>query len=116
MSTEAGSATCTSRAARSMQRRAQALEKSLLRDFVSDVEELVKRVVDIPGVDLAAVRNRVAAAIAGVREAVENRADSVRSGARAGAGVADEYVRGYPWAAVGVAIGVGVLLGLSSRR
>jgi len=25
-------------------------------------------------------------------------------------------VRGYPWAAVGVAIGVGLLLGFSSRR
>ena len=29
---------------------------------------------------------------------------------------ADEYVRGYPWAAVGVAIGIGLLLGFSSRR
>ena len=46
----------------------------------------------------------------------ESGADSVRSTTRAGADAADEYVRGYPWAAVGVAIGVGLLLGFSSRR
>jgi len=106
----------TARTARSMQRRAKALEKSLMRDFISDVEELLKKVVDVPGVDLAAVRNKVAGALAGAREVVENGADSVRSGTRAGVGAADEYVRGYPWAAVGVAIGLGVLLGFSSRR
>lgn len=101
---------------RAKQRRGRALEKSLMRDFVSDVEELVKKVVDVPGVDLATVRDRVAGAIAGARDAVESGADSVRSGARVGTAAADQYVRGYPWAAVGVAIGIGVLLGFSSRR
>lgn len=103
-------------AARAKQRRAKALEKSLMRDFVSDVDELLRKVVDVPGVDLAAVRNRVAGAIADARGVVENGADSVRSGARVGTAAADQYVRGYPWAAVGVAIGIGVLLGFSSRR
>ena len=106
----------TRRGARSAQRRAKALEKSLMRDFISDVEDLLKKIVDVPGVDLAAVRNKVAGAIAGAREAVETGADSVRSTARSGADAADEYVRGYPWAAVGVAIGIGLLLGFSSRR
>jgi ElaB/YqjD/DUF883 family membrane-anchored ribosome-binding protein len=101
---------------RTKKRRAKALEKSLMRDFVSDVEELVKKVVDVPGVDLATVRDRVSGAIAGARDAVENGADSVRNGARAGTAAADEYVRGYPWAAVGIAIGLGVLLGFTSRR
>ena len=87
-----------------------------MRDFISDVEELVKKVVDVPGVDLATVRNKVGGAIAGARAVVESGADSVRSTTRAGADAADEYVRGYPWAAVGVAIGVGLLLGFSSRR
>ena len=105
---------------RTKQRRAKALEKTLMRDFVSDVEELVKKVVDIPGVDLATVRDRVSGAIADARGAiegaVENGANSVRSGARVGTATANRYVRGYPWAAVGVAIGIGVLLGFSSRR
>ena len=104
------------RTARTAHRRAKALEKSLMRDFVSDVEELVRKVMDVPGVDLATVRNKVAGTIADARAAVENGTESVRSTTRAGAEVADEYVRGYPWAAVGVAIGIGVLLGFSSRR
>ena len=106
----------TRRSARSATRRAKALEKSLMRDFVTDVEELVRKVVDVPGVDLAAVRNKVAGALSGAREVVESGTDTVRSKTRAGADVADEYVRGYPWAAVGVAIGIGLLLGFSSRR
>jgi ElaB/YqjD/DUF883 family membrane-anchored ribosome-binding protein len=104
------------RSARATQRRTKALEKSLMHDFVSDVEELVKKVTDIPGVDLATVRNKVAGAIAGARESVENATDTVRSTTRAGVETADEYVRGYPWAAMGVAIGIGLLLGFSSRR
>ena len=106
----------TRRSARSAHRRAKALEKSLMRDFVTDVEDLVRRVMDVPGVDLAAVRNKVAGALAGARQAVESGTDTVRSTTRAGAEVADDYVRGYPWAAVGVAIGIGLLLGFSSRR
>ena len=106
----------TRRSARSATRRAKALEKSLMRDFVTDVEELVRKVVDVPGVDLEAVRNKVAGALVGAREVVESGTDTVRNKTRAGAEVADEYVRGYPWAAVGVAIGIGLLLGFSSRR
>lgn len=102
--------------ARAKQRRSKALEKSLMHDFVSDVEELVKKVVDVPGVDLATVRNRVAGAIEGARDTVENGAVSVRKNARVGTAAADRYVRSYPWAAVGVAIGIGALLGFSSRR
>jgi ElaB/YqjD/DUF883 family membrane-anchored ribosome-binding protein len=36
--------------------------------------------------------------------------------ARELAGEADEYVRGNPWAAVGIAAGVGVMLGLLLSR
>lgn len=104
------------RSARATQRRTKALEKSLMHDFVSDVEELVKKVTDIPGVDLATVRDKVSGAIAGARQSLENGTDSVRNTTRAGVSTADEYVRGYPWAAVGVAVGIGLLLGFSSRR
>jgi len=104
MSTAVESKRVARTAQRRTQRRTKALEKSLMHDFVSDVEELVKKVTDIPGVDLATVRNKVAGAIAGARESVENGSDTVRSTTRAGVETANEYVRGYPWAAVGVAI------------
>jgi ElaB/YqjD/DUF883 family membrane-anchored ribosome-binding protein len=91
-------------------------ERGLLRHFVDDVEELVKSVVDVPGVDLAAVRGRVSGALEDARAAVESGAETVRDSAHAGADAADEYVRGHPWVAVGVAIGIGILLGFSTRR
>jgi ElaB/YqjD/DUF883 family membrane-anchored ribosome-binding protein len=103
------------RAGRSASARYKA-ERSLLRHFVDDVEQLVKSVVDVPGVDLAAVRGRVAGAIEDARAAVESGAETVRDSAYAGADAADEYVRGHPWAAIGVAIGIGILLGYSTRR
>ena len=90
-------------------------QRSLLRHFVDDVEELVKS-VDVPGVDLAAVRGRVSGAIDDARAAVESGAETVRDSAQASADAADEYVRGHPWAAVGVAVGIGILLGFSTRR
>ena len=88
-----------------------------MRDFVTDVEELVRKVVDVPGRgSRCRAQQGGGRDNQGAREVVENGTDSVRSETRAGADVADEYVRGYPWAAVGVAIGIGVLLGFSSRR
>jgi ElaB/YqjD/DUF883 family membrane-anchored ribosome-binding protein len=82
-----------------------------MQDFVSDVEDLLEKLIDVPeGQDLAMVRNKVAGAIAGVREAVETRAVMVRDSARVGADTANVYVRENPWAAIGIAFGVGVLL------
>jgi len=106
----------TDSSVRLTRRRAQALKKKLMRDFVNDVEDLLDKVVDVPDADVATVRKKVADAIAGAREAVESGAISVRDSARVGANVAHGYLQEYPWAALGIAFGVGVLVGLSSRR
>src|SRR5262245_15324178 len=98
---------------RSTRRRANALKKRLIRDFVSDVEELLDNIIDVPDDDLETLRDKVAGAIVGTREAVESSAVALRKRTRAGASAADEFFQENPWLALGVAFSLGVALGFS---
>lgn len=92
-----------------------------LRAFLTDVEELVKRVGNIADADVARVRSRVASALGEAKRAAGESAETLRERARVAAGQADEYVHERPWTAIGLAAAVGVIVGVgitavSSRR
>ncbi|MBC7984090.1 MAG: DUF883 domain-containing protein [Candidatus Obscuribacterales bacterium] len=88
-----------------------------LKNFVSDVEDVVKRVADVSDADIARVRTKIQAALTSAKDSLTNGATNAKQYAKDAAGSTDEYVRASPWQAVGVAALVGLSIGfLVSRR
>ena len=92
-----------------------------LRDFLADVEDLVKRVGNVSDADVARARSKVVSALGDVRRLAGDTSDSIRERARAAAEQADDYVRERPWQSIGLAAAIGRIVGVgvtavSSRR
>jgi ElaB protein len=92
-----------------------------LRAFISDVEDLVKRVGNVSDADVARARAKVSGALGDVRRLTSDASDSLRERAREAATQADEYVHDRPWTAIGLAAAIGLIIGVgvtavSSRR
>lgn len=87
-----------------------------LRMVVSDAEELVKATAGQAGEKVGNARARaedsIRAAKARIAEAGHEAAEHTRDAAKA----ADDYVRENPWAVVGIAAGVGILIGVLINR
>lgn len=84
-----------------------------LQAFLADVEDLVKRVAGISDADIARARVKVANALNDVRHVAADTADSVRERARVAMDVTNDYVRDRPWTVVGLAAGLGLIIGAS---
>lgn len=87
-----------------------------LKVVVADAEELLRATASQAGEKVSAARERVQASLANARvklvEAERVLVDRTRQAAK----VTDEYVRENPWQAVGIAAGVGFLIGLLINR
>ncbi|OGA69507.1 MAG: hypothetical protein A3G83_01265 [Betaproteobacteria bacterium RIFCSPLOWO2_12_FULL_68_20] len=88
-----------------------------LKVLVGDTEDLLRATASQAGEKVAAARERIQASLASAKaklgEAERVMLDSTKQAAR----VTDEYVHQHPWTAVGIAAGIGLLLGvLISRR
>jgi len=77
--------------------------------LVADVEELIKATAAQSGEKIAAARARL-------RVALEYAKDRVVLRTKETANVADQYVHQNPWKAVGVSAGLGLLFGLLIGR
>ena len=84
-----------------------------LQAFLSDVEDLVKRVANISDADIARVRVRVANALSDMRRVAAETADSFRDRARVAVDATNDYVRDRPWTVVGLAAALGLVVGVS---
>ena len=94
-------------------------KEKLLSDFkvlVGDAEELLKATTNQAGEKVSAARQRIEQSLEqGKRtlaEAENMLADKTKEAAKA----AELYVRENPWNAVGIAAGIGLVLGLLIRR
>jgi len=104
-----------------MQSRAQA--NALGRDVqnvVSEAQDLLKTVKDEGASKIDEMKSKVATQYDAAREKFGEIQTTVQEGAKQAMTTTDEYVRSNPWRAVGIAAGVGALVGflaaLSSRR
>jgi ElaB/YqjD/DUF883 family membrane-anchored ribosome-binding protein len=87
------------------------------RDFLADVEDLIKATTSLTGDELARARARLNERVSEARESVEALGAEVDQGARRGAAVTDTFVHDQPWKAIGVGAAVGVVFGfLLARR
>lgn len=95
---------------------AQSTIKGEMRDFVADVEDLVKKVAHVTDADVTKIRVKVQDALGNARQAVEQGAKSVRDRTNTAASATNNYVRERPWTAIGIATAIGILVGFKASR
>ncbi len=93
--------------------------EKLLRDLqtvVDDAEALLQATAAQTGERVDGIRARAQASLKQAKTRLLEAEDEALEQVRAAAATADEYVHENPWQAVGVAAGVGLLLGLLLSR
>lgn len=88
------------------------------RNLVADVEDLIKKVARVDDAEIAEMRQRVEQTLSRAKSATTEGIANVRGVARDATRATDEYVHESPWAAVGLAAAVGVVIGFiaATRR
>ncbi len=94
-------------------------KEQLIADFktvVADAEALLKATANHGGEELAGVRSRAEESIMAMKAKMADEQAAVVAFSKDAAKAADVYVHLYPWTAVGVAAGVGLVVGLLNTR
>ncbi len=89
---------------------------SELRSLVADAEEMLKAASRSGNEQLSAVRERLERGVSTARNELTAFQEAALERARMTARETDEYVHEHPWNAVGIAAGVGLLLGVLLAR
>lgn len=94
-------------------------KEKLISDFkvlLSDAEEILKLTTSQAGEKMTAARKRIEESLEAGKQTLSEAEDIFMDKTREAAQVADDYVRQNPWSAVGIAAGIGLILGLLIRR
>ena len=97
----------------------KAAKDVLIEDFwrvITDAEALVKASAADGGADLTEVRAKVEASLAEVKSRLSVAQASLRASSQEALTATHDYISHNPWSALGIAAGVGVLVGLLSGR
>ena len=87
-----------------------------LTAVIRDAENLLRATVAETEGTVGEVRARAEESVRQAKARLAGIEEETLEGARAAAGEADEYVRGHPWQAVGIAAGIGLVIGLLIGR
>jgi ElaB/YqjD/DUF883 family membrane-anchored ribosome-binding protein len=79
------------------------------KEALADAEALVKATADLSG-------ERARESLRAVKARINEGQDALSLRARVAANATDTFVRDSPWEAIGIAVGVGVLLGVLLAR
>jgi len=86
-----------------------------LRNLVGDAEELLKATASQAGEKIGVARQKIEQSLIEGKKALADAEKTLIAKSKECAEIADDYVRENPWTAVGVAAGVGLVLGLLIR-
>ena len=89
---------------------------SEFKTLMADAEALIKATEDHPGDAIHSIRNKALETLSGAKASLSHLEGSLADKAKVVAEGADDFVHRNPWEAVGVAAGLGLLLGLLIRR
>jgi ElaB/YqjD/DUF883 family membrane-anchored ribosome-binding protein len=95
--------------------KAEAKSEKLIKDFKTlarDAEELLKATADDVGDQAKEARERLAGALDTARDSIEQMEEKVIAGAK----IADKTIREHPYESMGVAFGIGLLIGVLVTR
>jgi ElaB/YqjD/DUF883 family membrane-anchored ribosome-binding protein len=84
--------------------------------LVADVEDLVKKVADVDDEEIAEIRSKVEQALAQAKSTAGEGIAAARDRAEEVSDATDDYVRENPWAAVGIAAAIGIVIGFVAGR
>ena len=87
-----------------------------LKALIGDAEALLKATANQAGEQVASVRRRIEESLKEGKETLADAEDVLIEKTRDAAEAACEYVQKNPWSAVGIAAGIGLVLGLLIRR
>jgi ElaB/YqjD/DUF883 family membrane-anchored ribosome-binding protein len=87
-----------------------------LKIVVADAEELLRATATQAGEKVSAARERIQASLASAKVKLTEAEHAAIEKAKLAAKEADEFVHDHPWKAVGIAAGVGLVLGLLIGR
>lgn len=95
------------------------LQQQLVSDIksvISDAEDMLGATADQTGEKIASLRTRIEVRLRDARLRLTDAEDLLVTKTKAAARATDDYVHESPWIAVGIAAGVGVLVGLIISR
>lgn len=87
-----------------------------MRAVVTDAEELLRATAGQAGEKVAAARERIQANLAVAKDKLIDAEHAMAEKTKQAAKATDEYVHENPWKAVGIAAGVGLVVGLLISR
>jgi ElaB/YqjD/DUF883 family membrane-anchored ribosome-binding protein len=86
-----------------------------LRNLVADAEELLRATASQAGDKIGVARQKIEQSLIEGKKALADAEKSLVAKSKEAADIADDYVRENPWSAVGMAAGIGFVLGLLIR-
>ncbi|AJO79832.1 DUF883 family protein [Pseudomonas sp. 22526] len=94
-------------------------QETLMADFqalVSDTERLLEHTATLAGDQADELRTQIHDSLLRARETLQLTEQSLRERGQAAVTATEDYVQSNPWQAVGIAAGVGFLIGLLATR
>ena len=94
-------------------------KEKLMHDFravVADSEELLRATAGIAGEKVSAARERIQENLAVAKARLSAAEEAVMAKTKQAAKATDEYVHENPWKAVGIGVGVGLIVGMLISR
>lgn len=98
---------------------AQTAQEILMADFqtlVSDTEKLLEHTATLAGDQADELREQIHESLLKARETLQLTEENLRQRGKAAVVATEDYVQSNPWQSVGIAAGVGFLLGLLATR
>ena len=102
-----------------MNTEANVAKDKLVQDFkivIADTEELLKATASLAGEKAASARERIQDSLQRAKVKLADAEEAVVGKTKQAARATDEYVHENPWHAVGVAAGIGLVIGLLIGR
>lgn len=87
-----------------------------LKTLIVDAEELLKASATQAGEKFSVARQKIEQSLVEGKKSLADAEKLLVKKSKEAADVADDYVRENPWGAVGIAAGIGIVLGLLIRR
>ncbi|WP_426138883.1 DUF883 family protein [Pseudomonas sp. DWP3-1-2] len=98
---------------------AQNAQEILMADFqvlVADTEKLLSHTASLAGEQADELRGQIQESLSRARETLKVTEESLRERSKAAVVATEDYVQTNPWQSVGIAAGVGFLIGLLATR
>ncbi|MCY1402455.1 hypothetical protein D3C76_955050 [compost metagenome] len=98
---------------------AKTAQDILMSDFqtlVHDTEKLLEHTATLAGDQADELRAQIHESLLKARETLRMTEDSMREHGQAAVAATEEYVQANPWQSIGIAAGVGFLIGLLATR